>query len=98
MSIAQRIYSKGSKANLASVKPGVGMEEDVGGVISDFIQPHMHVQVFDFKESNNAYGHTTGAAGPSDTSLGERKMSTMNSIKPLRLPKWPMKEVRKSKK
>eukprot|EP01035_Chromulina_nebulosa_P024466 gene24466-31861_t len=28
VSIAQRIYSKGSKANLASVKPGVGMEED----------------------------------------------------------------------
>lgn len=96
MSIAQRIYSKSSKVSLATVKPGVGMEEEEGGVVSDFIQPHMHVQVFDFKESNNA-GHTA-AGGPTDTSLGERKMSTMNSIKPLRLPKWPMKEVRKPKK
>ena len=96
MSIAQRLYSKKSKVSLATVKHGVGTEEGRGEV-SDFIQPHLHIQVFDFKESINTNGHV-GAPGPSDTSLRERKMSMSSSVKPLRLPKWPMKEVRQPKK
>ena len=77
LSIAQRVYSKNSK-----VAPAASLAT-ADGDISDIIQPHIHLQVFDLKTAGS-----NSSSGVSGEVAVEKKSS-----KPLRLPKWPLKQI-----